>query len=544
MLYKLHITYYDFINEANKICYHVSMSGNNTKKVVLIILDGWGLAKPSRGNAIFKAKTPAIDMLEKKYFSASLQASGIAAGLPWGQEGNSEVGHINLGSGRIVYQYLPRITTSIRDGSFFKNETFLRAINFVKRNNSTLHLMGLTSSGTVHSYIDHLYGLLDLAKKNKIDNVRLHVFTDGKDSNPYEAVALILKLQHRMQKNHLGKIATVIGRVYAMDRNNKWDFTQKTYDLMTKGAGVKIENIPNYIENSYKAKKTDFNIEPAVVYENNEPVGLVREGDALIFFNFREDSARQITKSFVQDGAVFNKFPRDKISNLYFVGMTKYENDLPMEVAFSPPIINNPLAKILEENKKTQLRIAESEKYAHVTYFFNGEEEKSYTGEDRIVIPSQGTPHYDTMPEMQAYNITQKFYENMEKYDFFLINFANADILSHVGNFEATVKGIEIIDANISGIVSATQSRDMTLIITSDHGHAEEMLNLKTGEIKTSHTTNPVPFHLINPKYKARPNSAPLYTKEPNGVLADVAPTILKLMNLPKPEEMTGKSLI
>lgn len=520
------------------------MSENNTKKVVLVILDGWGLAKPSRGNVVFKAKTPTIDMLEKKYFSASLQASGIAAGLPWGREGNSEVGHIDLGAGRIVYQYLPRITTSIRDGSFFKNETFLRAVNFVKRNNSTLHLMGLTSSGSVHSYIDHLYGLLNLAKKNKVDNVRLHVFTDGKDSDPHEAAKLIRNLQQKLQKNNLGKIATVIGRVYAMDRNNKWDLTQKAYDLMTKGVGVKIENISEYIENSYKAKKTDFDIEPAVVYENEQPTGLVREGDALIFFNFREDSARQITKAFIQKDVVFNKFPRKKISSLYFVGMTKYEDDFPMEVAFLPPIINNPLARVLEENKKTQLHIAESEKYAHVTYFFNGEREKPYIGEDRIVIPSQGTPHYDTMPEMQAYNITQKFYENMEKYDFFLINFANADILSHTGNFEAAVKGVEVIDSNISGIVEATQSRGMTLIITSDHGHAEEMLNLKTGEIMTNHTTNPVPFYLVNPEYKATPNSPPLYTKKPNGVLADVAPTILKLMDLPKPEEMTGKYLI
>ena len=515
---------------------------NNTKKVALIILDGWGVTEPSNGNAIYKAKTPTVNMIEKTYFSTTLQASGIAVGLPWGREGNSEVGHINLGAGRIVYQYLPRIVSSIRDGSFFKNEALLRAIKFVKRNDSTLHLMGLVSSGSVHSYIDHLYGLLELAKKKDVKKVVLHVFTDGKDGEPNEGAEFIQKLQDRLKKENLGKIGTIIGRAYAMDRNNKWDFTQKTYELLTNGIGEKITNIYEYLKNSYATDKTDMTIDPAVVYENGSPIGLIKSQDALIFFNFREDSARQLTRAFVLSDDEFDKFPRKKIQSLYFVGMTQYEIGLPFETAFLPPIIKMPLAEVLSKNKKKQLHIAETEKYAHVTYFFNGENEKRYEGEERMLCSSTGTPHYDKFPEMQADSIAQKFYENIDKYDFFLLNFANADMLAHSGNIKATIRGIEIIDANLSGILQVAQDKNITIIITSDHGNAEEMLNLKTGEIITSHSKNPVPIYIVGEKYTT--DSIPLYKKVASGVLADVAPTILKIMGLNIPPEMTGKPLI
>lgn len=513
------------------------------KKVILVILDGWGVAKPSRGNIIYQANTPTINIIEKSYFAVSLQASGIGVGLPWGRKGNSEVGHINLGAGKIIYQYLPRIITAIRDGSFFKNKALLGAVKFVQRNNSTLHIMGLISSGSVHSYIDHLYALLDLAKQHSLDKVVLHIFTDGKDSYPNEALKFIQNLEIRIKKQKLASIGSIIGRAYAMDRNNKWDLTQKTYDLIVNGKGIKIKNPTQFLKKSYQAGQTDFDIEPAVVIKNGSPVGLIKKGDALIFFNFREDSARQITKAFVLSDEEFNYFPRKKISNLYFVGMTKYQDNLPIEVAFQPPIITNPLTNILSNLGKTQLHIAETEKYAHITFFFNGENEIAYAGEKRILIPSIGTPHYENVPEMQAYNITQKLLENIESYDFFLINYANADMLAHTGNIEATIRGVEIIDANMSSLLEAAKNMDITLIITSDHGNAEEMIELKTGRIKTSHSINPVPLYIVDKNYTSK-NYKPLYEQEPMGVLADVAPTILKIMGIPIPKEMTGHPLI
>ncbi|OGZ61262.1 MAG: phosphoglycerate mutase (2,3-diphosphoglycerate-independent) [Candidatus Spechtbacteria bacterium RIFCSPLOWO2_02_FULL_38_8] len=513
-------------------------------KTILIILDGWGIAEPSSGNAVYSAKTPTIDFIENTYFSASLQASGIAAGLPWGREGNSEVGHMNIGAGRIIYQYLPRIVSAIRDGSFFENKALLNTADFIKRNNSTLHIMGLVSSGTVHAYIDNLYALIEFAKRNDIKKVVIHIFTDGKDAEPAEGANFIKTLQDRLQTEKVAKIGTLIGRAYAMDRNNKWELTQKTYDLLTQGIGEKINDPVEYLRNSYKNGKTDFDIEPAVVYENEMPVGLIKENDALIFTHFREDSARQLTKAFVATEGEFHEFERKKIPNLYFVSMTKYEDLLPVEVLFSPPIIKLPLAEILAKNNKTQLHIAETEKYAHVTYFFNGENEKRYEGEERVVVPSIGTPHYNKNPEMQAYNISQKLYENIDKYDFFLINFANADMLAHTGDFKATILGIETIDANLARILDVIKDKDIELFITSDHGHAENMLNLKTGEVSLSHTINPVPFYAVGKNFKSRHNLIPLYQRKPVGILADVAPTILKSMEIQVPPEMTGKPLV
>ncbi|MDX1535844.1 MAG: 2,3-bisphosphoglycerate-independent phosphoglycerate mutase [Candidatus Spechtbacterales bacterium] len=519
------------------------MSNKNNKKLILVVLDGWGVARPQHGNAIGKAKTPTMDMIERSYYALTLQASGIGVGLPWGREGNSEVGHMNLGAGRIVYQYLPRIVEAIRDGSFFQNEALKGAMNFVKNNNSTLHIMGLLSSGNVHSYIDHLYALLDMANKNGIQKVVLHPFTDGKDSPPHEATTFLKNLRDRMKKQGTGEIGTIVGRAYAMDRNNHWDLTQKTYELLTQGKGQKTEDPISYLENSYEKGLTDFDIEPGVVYKNEKPIGLIEEGDAVIFFNFREDSARQITKSFVLSDQEFSEFPRKKIPNIFFVGMTEYQEDLPIEVAFPPPKIDMPLAEVISNAGLKQLHIAETEKYAHVTYFFNGQKESPLKNEDRILVPSMGTPHYDDLPEMQAYNITQQIMKYIREYDFFLINYANADMLGHTGNWDAALKGIEAVDANISSLVKAVEQLDMTMVITADHGNAEAMINSRTGAIITQHSINPVPFFIIGNEFKTR-NYDHLYNGKPQGVLGDVAPTVLKIMGIDIPPEMTGKPLI
>jgi len=519
-------------------------------KVILIILDGWGVAGPSYGNAIASASTPTINSLDASYPSCLLQASGIAVGLPWGHEGNSEVGHLNIGSGRIILQYLPRIISAIRDESFFKNKALKKAALHVKKNNSSLHLMGLISSGSVHSYIDHLYGLLELAKRERISKVYLHLFTDGKDSPPNEAAKFIKQLNERLTTQNLGIISTIIGRIYSMDRNNNWEYTKKAYDMLTEGKGESIDDLVAYIENSYTEGISDQYIEPARLAQLGWRAGLlggratsniITEGDAVIFFNFREDSARQLTRAFIEEE--FEGFPRKKIDNLVFITMTQYDKNIPASmVAFPPVDISNPLAQIFASGNKKQLHIAESEKYAHITYFFNGLQEKAFKGEERILIPSQGSPHYENYPEMQALKITEKTIENINDLDFILVNFANSDMLAHTGNMQATIKGIETVDQCIKKIITA-QNKNTTIIITADHGNAEEMIDPRTGTVKTEHTANPVPFYLID-KNKVGNYQKPLSTKKTKGILADVAPTILELMEIPIPKEITGQSLL
>lgn len=513
------------------------------KKVMLAILDGWGVAAPSPGNAIAQANTPTMDSLERSYFATSLQASGIAVGLPWGELGNSEVGHMNLGAGYIVYQYLPRITSEIRDGTFFKNKTLLEAIRHVKRYQSRLHIMGLLSTGTVHSSLDHLYALLDLAQENGVTEVIVHAFTDGKDSDAKDGVKRVEDLEKRLQRFSYKKIGSLVGRMYGMDRNNNWDLTQKAYELITRGEGKMVENAAQHLEESYQHNTFDYDIAPVVGGEKGHIIPRVSENDALIFFNYREDSARQITKAFVLPSEKFIYFERAKIKNLFFVAMTEYAKNLPISVAYPTPQITNPLARVISDNGLSQLHIAESEKYAHVTFFFNGEHEVPYPREKRILVPSRGGPHYEKNPEMEAYEITQKILENIQHFDFFLINFANADIMGHTGNIDSVVKGIESIDANISALLEAIKKFDITLVITADHGNAEGMRNLKTGEIQTKHTGNPVPLYIIDEDYRLT-NYKTLHNKKPTGILADVAPTILKLMNIKAPSDMTGKPLI
>ena len=516
------------------------------KPVILTILDGWGINKEIKGNAIRQAKTPIIDKMGKNYPATSLQASGIAVGLPWEEAGNSEVGHLTLGAGRVVYQYLPRIVLSIRDGSFFKNPILVEAVKNVKAKNSCLHLMGLTSSGSVHSYIDHLYGLIELAKQEGVEKVRLHVFTDGEDCPLKEAIDFLPGIEKRLKQLKDGKIATIVGRIYALDKNKNWERTQKTYQCLVEGKGAKYENLAKALEESYKKGLTDTFIEPTVLIDSQtkSPLGIIQDNDSVIFFNFRADRARQLTKAFVLPD--FKEFPQKSLKNLYFVTMTQYEKDLPVKVAFPPIEIKNHLTEILSNANKKILKLAETEKYAHVTYFFNGGKEMIYPSEKRILIPSITVPRYDQYPEMAANEITKKIIQaiNEENFDLIVVNYANTDMVAHTGNLGATIKAVETVDNCLKSLLNLVLEKKCYLLITSDHGHAEEMMNPRTGEISPEHTANPVPFYLITPENQRKKINAESLYNQPQGIISDVAPTILELMEIPKPDEMTGRSLL
>jgi len=512
------------------------------KPIILAILDGWGLGSSGPGNAIAQANIPNLKNVEKNYPSCSLQASGIAVGLPWNEAGNSEVGHLTIGAGRVIYQYLPRISMEIKSGDFLKNPAFIKTANQVKENDSTLHLIGLASSGNVHSYLEHLYGLLEFARQNKIKKLRLHLFTDGKDAPLKEGVKIIANLEEKI-KNPDWKIASVIGRFYAMDRNKNWDRTEKTYNLLVQGQGEKTQNPIKKLEEYYEQDITDTYINPiAVVDENEEPVGLIKENDGIIFFNFREDSARQLTKAFVLEE--FKEFPRQFIKNLFFCAMTQYEKGLPIEVAYPPTEIKNHLTEFLGKMGKRIFKVAETEKYAHVTYFFNGGKEEFCSGEYRELIPSKIVAHYDENPEMQADKVSKAVIRGLkDKYDLIVVNYANADMIGHTGNIEAGVKAVESLDKNIKPLIGMAEYGECILIITSDHGNIEEMVNLLTGEIKTEHSGNPVPFYLVGKEFKKSKPEEKEWS-EPEGILCDIAPTILALMKIPQPSEMTGESLL
>ncbi|MEK7566837.1 MAG: 2,3-bisphosphoglycerate-independent phosphoglycerate mutase [Patescibacteria group bacterium] len=517
------------------------------KPVVLAVLDGYGVNTKISESTWRQAKRPNFERLEKFYPFTTLQASGAAVGLPWGEEGNSEVGHLTIGSGRIIYTHLPRIIMSIRDGSFFENPAFLKAARHVKKNNSRLHLLGLFSSGTVHAYVDHIYALLDFAGKQGLGELYLHLFTDGRDAPPQEAAKFLKSFETRLAQDcPWAKIASVIGRRFAMDRDGHWDAIEKAYNLFVSGVGESYENASLYAEKNYQAGLTDEFIEPGFLAENNKPAGRIQDGDAVIFFNYREDSARELTGAFVTDG--FDKFPRKKIVDLLFATMTQYDPKLATEVAFEPLDTKHPLSKIISDAGLKQLHIAETEKYAHVTYFFNGGEEKSFLGEDRILVPSVETAHFDEFPQMSAEALTEKILSSLDKYDFILANFANADMVGHTGNFDATVRAIEMIDASIGKIVPRVIELGGAVIITGDHGNAEEKQYRITGEKSTKHTTNPVPFFIVAKGFEsgsARSEDEVIKKYgEVKGTLTDVAPTVLELMGLGKPAEMTGISLI
>ncbi|MDO8495972.1 MAG: 2,3-bisphosphoglycerate-independent phosphoglycerate mutase [bacterium] len=509
------------------------------KPVVLTILDGWGYSKQKHGNAILNAKTPNIDSIQQNYPSLLLQASGKAAGLTWGESGNSEVGHLTLGAGRVIFQHLSRITKAISNGEFFENEMLGNAIGHVKSNDSTLHLAGLLTSGSVHAYLGHLFALIDLAVKNEIKSLEIHIFTDGKDSGLKEAPALIKKLQDYIDKTGQGSIATIIGRDYAMDRDKNWNNTKKTYDLLVNGEGEKTSDVVKKIEEIYNFGITDSKLPPLIIDEQD----LIEENDAVIFFNFREDSMRQLARSFVEKD--FKIFPVKRFENLFVVVMTQYLVDS-LNVAFPISTIKNGLAEILNQNNKKQFHIAETEKYAHVTYFFNCLNNEPYPGETDVFIESNR--EFLENPEMRTPEITEKVIKsiNENSYDFYLINFANTDVLSHSGSFEITIKGVEAVDKAIGKLMQTVLGKDGTMIITSDHGNSEAMLYKSSGESETKHDDNPVPFYLIGKEFERRRSDADIESimKQPSGLLADVAPTILELMNIEKPTEMTGESLL
>ncbi len=512
------------------------------KPIILAILDGWGIGQATTGNAITQAKIPNLKQVEKNYPNCSLQASGIAVGLPWNEAGNSEVGHLNIGAGRVIYQDLPRISLEIKNGKFFENPAFIKTIEHIKKNNSFLHLIGLISSGNVHSYLEHIYALLELARKNKVEKLRLHLFTDGKDAPLKEAKKVITALQEKLKAPDW-KIASLIGRFYAMDRNQNWERTEKAYNLLTKGQGEKTQNPIKKLEEFYDQEITDTHIQPIVINDQKqEPVGNIKNNDAVIFFNFREDSARQLTKAFVLED--FNKFSRQYLNNLFFCAMTEYEKNLPIESAYPPIEIKSHLIELLSKKGKKILKVAETEKYAHITYFLNSNKERPYPEEVRKLIPSKIVSHYEESPEMQADKVTEAVIKGIkEKYDLIVVNYANVDMIGHTGNLQAGIKAVEFLDKAIRPLIGMAEYGECILIITSDHGNVEEMINPQTGEIKTKHSINPVPLYLIGKEFKKEsPEEKQL--GEPQGILSDIAPTILDLIKIPQPSEMTGKSLL
>ncbi len=508
------------------------------RPVVLTILDGWGYSKQKLGNAILNAKTSNIDYIQQNYPSLLLQASGKAAGMTWGESGNSEVGHLTIGAGRVIFQYLSRINKAIDNDSFFSNEVLTKAISHVHENNSTLHLSGLLTSGSVHAYLAHLFALVDMAKRNNIINLKIHLFTDGKDSGLKEAPVLIKKVEDYLLQVGIGKISTTMGRDFAMDRGKNWDLTKRAYELLTAGVGEKTLDIYKKLDEYYFQDLSDSKIPPTVV----DDTGIIQKNDSLIFFNFREDSMRELAEAFVDKD--FGIFDKKELKNLYVASLTQYIENPNLHVVFPIPEIKNGLAEILSKNSKKQYHIAETEKYAHVTYFFNCLKNMPFDGETDFIVESVKNSLEN--PEMKADDMAKKVLSELDRYDFFVINFANADTLSHFGNLETAVKGVQAIDEAVGKIKSAVLERGGAMIITADHGNAESLIYKSSGESETKHNDNPVPFYLIAEEFERHRFEQEIASSlsKASGLLADVAPTILELMNIEKPAEMTGESLL
>lgn len=505
------------------------------KLVMLVVLDGYGLNELEEGNAIKAAKTPNMDKFFSQYPNTIIHASGLDVGLPEGQMGNSEVGHTNIGAGRIVYQELTRITKSIKDEDFFENRVLLKAIENCKKNGSKLHLMGLLSDGGVHSHNTHLYALLEMAKREGLEEVYVHCFLDGRDVPPTSGRGYVQQLVEKVRNLGVGKVATVMGRYYAMDRDKRWERVQKAYDAMVLGKGEYCESAVTAVERSYNNDVTDEFVIPTVITENGKPVSVIEENDSVIFYNFRPDRARQITRTLVDPD--FNGFERAKgFFPVYFVCMTQYDEEMPnVSVAFEPEELTNTFGEYISKKGYKQLRIAETEKYAHVTFFFNGGVESTYEGEDRVLIPSPKVATYDMKPEMSAYEVTDEVLKRIHsrEYDVIVLNYANCDMVGHTGSFDAAVKAVEAVDECVGKVVEAVKAQDGIIIITADHGNADQMIDYETGGAHTAHTTNVVPLILIGKDAELK-----------KGRLADIAPTMLDLMGLEKPSEMTGESLI
>lgn len=507
------------------------------RPTVLMILDGFGLNDKHQANAVYEAKTPVIDDLMKEYPFVKGNASGLAVGLPEGQMGNSEVGHTNMGAGRVVYQELTRITKEIEDGDFFENEALLKGVRNVKENNSALHLYGLLSDGGVHSHNTHLYGLLELAKREGLEKVYVHCFMDGRDTAPTSGKQFIEELEAKMKEIGVGRIASVMGRYYVMDRDNRWDRVEKAYRALTAGEGNHAASAVEAIQASYDADVTDEFVVPTVIEEDGHPVATIQDNDSVIFYNFRPDRAREITRAFCADE--FDGFDRGARKNVTYICFTEYDVTIPnKEVAFHAVKLNNTLGEYLASQGKKQVRIAETEKYAHVTFFFNGGVEAPNEGEDRILVNSPKVATYDLKPEMSAYEVCDKLCEAIrsDKYDVIIINFANPDMVGHTGVEEAAIKAVEAVDTCVGKAVEALKEVDGQMFLCADHGNAEQLIDYSTGEAFTAHTTNPVPFILIN--------YDPEYTLKEGGRLADIAPTLLEMMGMEQPAEMTGHSLL
>lgn len=543
-----------------------------TDLVVLVIMDGWGIAPAGPGNAISQANLPNYNRFLASYPHTQLRASGEAVGLPRGEVGNTETGHLNIGAGRIVYQDLARINMSIADGSFFQNKTLVDAINHAKNNNSKLHIMGLVGAGGVHSNIEHLFALIELAKRQNFTNVFIHIFTDGRDSPPRAALTYIKQLKDVIAKEGVGTIASIMGRYWAMDRDQRWDRTAKAYFALTKGDGIYANSVEEAVETSYAENKSDEFIEPTVIADpNGNPTALISENDAVVFFNFRIDRPRQLSRAFVlKDVASANmdwgfdpyaiKYQKkhdpkkepppvvihrgSKINNLFFVTMTEYEKPLVREgavVAFPPENIVMPLGQVIATNNFKQLRASESEKERFVSFYFNGQAEKPFLGEDRLVVPSPDVATYDLKPEMSASQLTDdvmKKITSVGSYSFVLVNYANADMVGHTGNITAAIKGVEMIDQCLDRLSKFVVNLGGIMLITADHGNAEEMINLTTGEVDTEHSGFPVPFIVVGNQFAGKNKTMRL------GILADIAPTILGLLGISIPGSMTGRSFM
>lgn len=504
---------------------------NNKKRALLCILDGWGISKDTKYNAVYSANTPNFDNLIQNMPSTLIHADGLSVGLPEGQMGNSEVGHLNIGAGRVVYQELTRINKSIDDGDFFENEEFLNAINHVKKNNSAMHIYGLVSPGGVHSSMKHLKALIKMMAQNGLKDVYIHAFLDGRDTPPKSADKYLAEIEEELAKYNLPKIASIIGRYWAMDRDKRWDRVERAYDCLTLAEGIKEENSAVAIQNSYENDKTDEFVEPTVIQQRR-----IDDNDAIIFFNYRPDRAREITRAFTDTN--FDGFNRKKsIKNLYYVCMTQYDETMDVPVAFRPQTLVNILGDVLDDNGVKQFRTAETEKYAHITFFFNGGVEKEGKLETRALVNSPKVATYDLKPEMSAYEVCDNVLKALddEEYGFILVNFANPDMVGHTGVMEAAIKACEAVDKCVGKIAKKALENNVDMIITADHGNAEWMFNEQTQAPQTAHTTNVVPFIVV---------SNDRYELNKDGALCDIAPTVLEMLNIQKPTEMTGQSMI
>ncbi len=511
------------------------------RTIVLAILDGWGIGHHDSTNPINLANPVNINYIKRNYLAGALQASGIAVGLPWGEEGNSEVGHLTIGAGKIIYQHYPRISLAIKNGDFFQNKVLKSAFNHAIKNNSGVNLIGLLTEGNVHASFEHLEALIKYAKLAGVTKLNIHIETDGKDSSQKSAPNLIKKLQAVIKENTLGVLASISGRFYALDRDDHYDRTERAYVAMT-GQAPKAENIETWLEQNYKKNLDDQFIEPATLLPEN----CIKENDAIIFFDFREDSVRQLAEAFILPD--FDKFSVIKNTNLKIVTFTQYTTKFNCAVAFPQDVIEKPIGAVLAENNKIQLRITETEKYAHITYFFNGLHESPYQNEYRVLIPSQNIARHDEHPEMMALEITSRAIQAIEEHstDFILINYANADLIAHTGNFEAGIKAINILDQQIRRLLDCALANDAILIITSDHGNIEQMADPITGLPETKHNLSPVPIYIVGREFVSIKTDVQVAKTETEiiGVLSDIAPTILEITGLPQPPQMTGESLL